>query len=123
MGNVKLCKWHTRIAQQKLGGTFTLPSNKWISDFYKRHSDKIWERPLVAKDPQRTAALKVDDLAADLKAVGEQLAKPEIAITSACRDDQFYDYLPHEGDKKLGRLEGYCSKARLIQVDEKGQVR
>lgn len=68
-----------QVLQQR-GSTPTLPSNKWVREFYERHDDEITEKIKEKKDTARVAVLQPDKLAADLEAGGVMLSDPTIGI-------------------------------------------
>ena len=100
-----------------------LPSNRWFVAFFKSHP-RVNERTPKTKDVQRMAAIKPSELRDDLEAVGKQLCEPDIQICVEPDDSPVdgcdFPYKVVEADKINYRGPGYCSKARLIQVDEKG---
>lgn len=115
----------TRTARSIIAerGVLQLPSNPWFVQFYKRHSGCVSEKPPEMKDVARTASLNKAKLEEDLNVLGRQCSEPDIAIMIRTAEGRYQYIENEEGDAKVGRVGGDCNRFRVIQVDEKGQVR
>lgn len=102
-------------------GELQSPSNHWFRGFYKRHAGTVSEKPVQTKDVARIASLNKANLAEDLKILGRQCAEPDIAIMHKEEDGTFRYIIDPIGDAEAGRSDGYVARAKVIQVDEKGQ--
>lgn len=104
------------------GSGMKLPSDDWFADLFKRYNDVIEEVHLEPKKSSIFAALQEDPIRHDFKDLADCLIARGIL-----NEDQTWVEYPvskygkHGDIDGGGRTAGWISRAKTIQVDEKGQ--
>ena len=107
------------VDQPTNGGKLKFPTNPWFVDFDKRHKGPggVWGKTRVTKDVKRMRSTDRLTLEADI----EELVGDAVDLKITDEDGRWIEHPGADNDDKVGRGAGYCSKARTIQVDEKGE--
>ena len=107
-----------KLVVRQPSGVLKLPTDLWFSHFVDRHRDQgLRDTHTQNKDVQRVRSTDANTLEADITELVGDLT--DLGITTP--DGRWVAHPGADDDGKLGRTPGFCSRAKVIQTDEKGE--